>query len=253
MDDVGELLALTKSVATNAGRLLLGSIEGHQRNYEFSSDVRREIKARADALLDKEILDRLRPTGLALLSEESGTLAGASTSPLWFIIDPLDGTVNFVRDLGPSAISIALWHNQTPIFGVLCLLPTLALAWGGAGLGAFLDDQRIAVSGFTNKEQAVLCTGVPSRLDLVSPAAGRDMVEMIRSYGKVRMLGSASLSLLQVAKGAADAYAEQEIMIWDVAAGLALVEGAGGKVNVVPGSYEHALDVFASNGRLLAG
>ncbi len=253
MDEVGELLALTKRVATNAGRRLLGSGAEYQRKYEFSHDIRREIKARADALLDKEILDQLRPTGLALLSEESGALPGASASPLWFIVDPLDGTVNFVRGLGPSAISIALWHNQTPIFGVLCLLPTLALAWGGTGLGAFLDDRPIAVSGFTNKEQAVLCTGVPSRLDLESPAVGRRMVEMIRPYGKVRMLGAASLSLLQVAKGAADAYAEQEIMIWDVAAGLALVEGAGGKVNVVPGTHEHALDVFASNGRLPTG
>jgi myo-inositol-1(or 4)-monophosphatase len=250
MDEVGELLALSKHVAINAGRYLLSSDTGHQREYEFSRDIRREVKARADALLDNEILDRLRPTGLALLSEESGALPGSSASPLRFIIDPLDGTVNFVRGLGPSAISIALWRNQTPVFGVLCLLPTLELAWGGAGLGAFLNDQPIVVSSITDKEQAVFCTGIPSRLDLCSPAAGRGIIEMIRPYGKVRMLGAASLSLLQVAKGAADAYAEQEIMIWDVAAGMALVEGAGGKVKAMPGSHEHALNVFASNGHL---
>lgn len=252
-EEVGELLALAKRVAIDAGRYLLDSDTGHQKEYEFSPDIRREVKARADTLLDKQILCELRPTGLTILSEESGVMPGVSVSPLRFIIDPLDGTVNFVRGLGLSAISIALWHDQTPIFGVLCLLPTLELAWGGAGLGAFLDDRPIAVSGFANKEQAVLCTGIPSRLDLCSPTADRRMIEMIRPYGKVRMLGAASLSLLMVAKGAADAYAEQEIMIWDVAAGLALVEGAGGKVNVGPGNHEYALSVFASNGRLSIG
>lgn len=252
MDEVGKLLALAKRAAIDAGRHLLNSGTEHPKEYEFSGDIRREVKARADSLLDKAILDQLRPAGLALLSEESGALPGSSASPLRFIIDPLDGTVNFVRGLGPSAISIALWRNQTPVFGVLCLLPTLELAWGGVGLGAFLDDQPIVVSGITDKEHAVFCTGIPSRLDLWSPAAGLGMIEMIRPYGKVRMLGAASLSLLQVAKGAADAYAEQEIMIWDVAAGLALVEGAGGKVKTMPGSHEHALNVFASNGHLSA-
>ncbi len=252
MDEVGALLALAKRVAIDAGRHLLNSGTEYPKEYEFSSNIRREVKARADAILDKEILDQLRPTGLAILSEESGALPGSSASPLRFIVDPLDGTVNFVRGLGPSAISIALWRNQTPVFGVLCLLPTLELAWGGVGLGTFLDNRPIVVSSIASKEQAVLCTGIPSRLDLWSPAADRGMIEMIRPYGKVRMLGAASLSLLQVAKGAADAYAEQEIMIWDVAAGLALVEGAGGKVNAMPGEHEHALNVFASNGHLSA-
>lgn len=249
MDEVAELLALAKRVAANAGRLIRADLEG-KKGYEFSRDIRREVKAHADDFLNTEILEQLRPAGLSILSEESGTLPGNSASALRFIVDPLDGTVNFVRDLGSSAISIALWRNQTPIFGVLCRLPDLALAWGGAGLGAFLDDTPIAVSDIANKEHAVLCTGVPSRLDLGSLSAGQCMVEMIKPYGKVRMFGAASLSLLHVARGAADAYAEQEIMIWDVAAGLALVEGAGGKIEWVPGRNEHALNVFASNGCL---
>ena len=253
MSEVSELLALTKSVAASAGHALLVSGIERQRKYQFSSDIRREVKASADDFLDKEILGKLCSTGLTLLSEESGLLSGSSISPYRFIVDPLDGTVNFVRDLGPSAISIALWHDQTPVFGVLCMLPTQVLAWGGAGLGAFLDNQPIVVSRLSDKEQAVLCTGIPSRLDFAYSTAGRDMIETIRGYGKVRMLGSASFSLLQVAKGAADAYAEQEIMIWDVAAGVALVEGAGGKVSLKPGRYEHSVHAFASNGRLSAG
>jgi myo-inositol-1(or 4)-monophosphatase len=251
MNEVTDLLALTKRVAINAGRLIMSDLDG-KRDYEFSRHIRREIKAHADGFLNKEILDQLRPAGLSILSEESGMLPGDPDSALRFIVDPLDGTVNFVRDLGSSAISIALWRNQTPVFGVLCRLPDLALTWGGAGLGAFLDDKPITVSDISSKEHSVLCTGVPSRLDLGSPSASQRMVEMMQPYGKVRMFGAASLSLLHVAKGAADAYMEQEIMLWDVAAGLALVEGAGGKVNVMPGRHKYAVDVFASNSRLSA-
>jgi myo-inositol-1(or 4)-monophosphatase len=251
MNEVTDLLTLTKRVAINAGRLIMSDLDG-KRDYEFSRHIRREIKAHADGFLNKAILDQLRPAGLSILSEESGMLPGDPDSALRFIVDPLDGTVNFVRDLGSSAISIALWRNQTPIFGVLCRLPDLALTWGGAGLGAFLDDKPITVSDISSKEHAVLCTGVPSRLDLCSPYASRRMVEMMQPYGKVRMFGAASLSLLHVAKGAAEVYTEQEIMLWDVAAGLALVEGAGGKVNVMPGRHEYAVDAFASNGRLSA-
>lgn len=251
MDEVTELLALTKRVAVNAGRLIRADLDG-KRDYKFSRDIRREIKARADDFLNTAILDHLRSAGLSILSEESGTLPGNPDSALRFIVDPLDGTVNFVRDLGSSAISIALWRNQTPVFGVLCRLPDLSLAWGGLGFGAFLDDKPITVSDISNQEHAVLCTGVPSRLDLGKPSVSRYMIRMMQGYGKVRMLGAASLSLLHVARGAAEAYAEQEIMLWDVAAGLALVEGAGGKVDVVLGRTGYAVDVFASNGRLPA-
>lgn len=249
MDEITELLNLTKQVAIKAGQLFRAGLDG-KRDYEFSRDIRREVKAKADDLLNTVILDQLRSTGLPILSEESGMLPGSINSGLRFIVDPLDGTVNFVRDLGSSAISIALWRDQIPVFGVVCRLPDLAMAWGGPDLGAFFDDKPISVSSISNKEHAVLCTGIPARLDISSPAAGRRMVELLQSYGKVRMLGAASLSLLQVAKGSADAYAEQEVMLWDVAAGLALVEGAGGRVAVVPGISENAVDVFASNGYL---
>ena len=78
------------------------------------------------------------------------------------------------------------------------------------------------------------------------------MFSLRRSFSQthVPFVGAASLSLLQVAKGSADAYAEQDIMLWDVAAGLALVEGAGGYISISPGRYRHSLNIFASNGLL---
>ena len=75
-------------------------------------------------------------------------------------------------------------------------------------------------------------------------------LELIESYGKVRMLGAASMSLLQVAKGSAETYKEQDIMLWDVAAGLALVEGAGGYYDISEGSTEESINVIATNGEI---
>jgi len=88
------------------------------------------------------------------------------------------------------------------------------------------------------------------RFESKSDLAIQKFLRMVRQYSKVRMLGSAAISLINIAKGAADVYSEQNIMIWDVAAGLAIVGGAGGSVHFNPGTIEHSLDVYASNRHL---
>ena len=119
MLEVGKLLELSKLVATQAGLRLLDSLSPDHKLYVHSMDHPREVKAMADTVLEREILDGLAPTGLSILSEESGYIPGKQTSTYWFIVDPLDGTFNFVKGLGPSAVSIALWDGQRPIFGVI--------------------------------------------------------------------------------------------------------------------------------------
>ena len=246
-----ELLALSKAVATAAGdRLLAGRIPGARR-YVHATEHAREIKAVADSVMEEQILQALAPTGLAILSEESGLMAGrAGASGRWFIVDPLDGTFNFVKGLGPSAVSIAVWDGQQPLFGVIYSLADRQLSWGGRGLGAESNGEPIAVSETSSFDRASICTGFPVRFDLDGDAAMTDFWRTVRPFAKVRMLGSASVSLLHVARGSADMYAERNIMLWDVAAGLAIVEGAGGTIRCVPGSAEFSLDVHASNGRL---
>ena len=248
MDDHDRLLALARDTAQAAVRTLAGRDVGGQA-YGFADDLPREMKARADRILEEEVLGRLAPTGLPILSEEAGELAGDAHSDLRWIVDPLDGTVNFVRGLGPCAVSIALYRGDSPVFGVIAEHPANRLAWGGPSLGAFVEGRPVKVSTTRQKDKAILCTGFPTRFDFDGPA-GKRFVTVVSVYAKVRMLGAASLSLLHVAQGSADAYAEQDIMLWDVAAGLALVEGAGGHVSVSPGRYRHSRNVFASNGLL---
>src|SRR5437016_4440392 len=112
-----DLLQLSKSIARLAGARLerLGL---DAKRYVHSADNSREIKAVADAILEQDILQALQPCGFPILSEESGYIPGRQESKTWFIVDPLDGTFNFAKGLGPSAVSIALWQDQRPIFGV---------------------------------------------------------------------------------------------------------------------------------------
>lgn len=247
MSDLNELLELSKSIASQVGQKLLENNNASHKEYIHCPDLPKEIKAGADAELEREILKRLTPTGISILSEESGFIEGKQDSRYMFIIDPLDGTFNFVKNLGPCAISIALWDDQKPIFGVIYNLIDNKLFWGGLGMGSYCDDQAISVSITSNQTDASICTGFPVRYAVEDERSMRNFWSLIKPYAKVRMLGSAAVSLLNVAVGSADVYSEQSIMLWDVAAGIAIVQGAGGKVHFTPCVTEYALDVFASN------
>ncbi len=248
MLDIDELLELSKRIAIQAGEHLNDGNHTSYSQFKFSEEDPKEIKALADVALEKIILSELEHTGISILSEESGFKSGKVEQDHMFILDPLDGTFNFVKDLGPSAVSIALWKNNKPIFGVIYNLTEKKLYWGGAGIGSFCENSPIKVSLEKDKSHSSLCTGFPARFDLSNKNAPQDFWDRIKSFAKIRMLGSAAASLLYVAKGSAEMYFEPEIMLWDVAAGIAIVEGAGGTVNYTSGKRTHALDVSASNG-----
>lgn len=211
--------------------------------------VPREMKAYADQILEDVLIKKLGRTGLEILSEETGFLPGRDGNCHRWVVDPLDGTVNFSRGLGSCAISVALCRGPTPIWGVLGEFPSGNLVWGGAGQGAYLSGKSIHVSSISEKRKAVLCTGFPSRFDFKNHEI-RQMNKWFSTFGKVRMLGAAAVSLLQVARGAADAYAERAVMWWDVAAGLAILEGAGGAYEIRPREQKYTFDVQAGNGRV---
>jgi|JYMV01.1.fsa_nt_gi myo-inositol-1(or 4)-monophosphatase len=245
---VNDLLFLVKDVALSAFQKLS---ELHKKNlftHSYSKDIPREMKAKVDNIIEDVIINRLKEARLPILSEENGNIDGDTSSELRFIVDPIDGTVNFIRGLAPSTISIALYKGNEPLFGVLVVYPSGDMVWGGKGMGAFINNQPIEVSKIFDLSESVLCTGIPSRFDFYDRSTTVDFYKSLASYGKIRMLGSASNSLLQVAKGSAEVYSEIGIMLWDVAAGLAIVEGAGGFILVSPGKSLYSLNVYVSNG-----
>ena len=253
MVDVAGLLDLVKQVVEDATDKLCELHAQRRSDHEFSATNSREMKAAADLVLENQILDDLSPAGLPVLSEEQAESFAYDEAGLKFVVDPLDGTVNFVRSLGPMAVSVALCQGAKPLFGVIGVCPTRILAWGGQDIGSFLDGQPLRVSAISDLEHAVLCTGFPSRFRADDDTPTIQLVKSLNRFGKVRMLGSAAVSLVQVARGSAEAYLEKDIMLWDVAAGIAIVEGAGGSVRTMPARDRHSLDVEAWNGLLDPG
>lgn len=250
MVDRKELLELTKNVVKQSALDIIyqGDVD-FLRKHEFDINLVREIKAAADITLEKNIISKLESTGIPILSEESGITGDVQDSDYIFIIDPLDGTFNFVRNFGACAISVALWFKGDPVFGVVYDLHREELYWGGKDIGAFCDNDGIKVSIISDIKKSLVCSGFPVRYDL-SELHKDNYMEVLTKFAKVRMIGSAAISIISVSRGAAEAYFEKNIMIWDVAAGLAIAEGAGGAYDLLQTSIENSFDVIVSNHEL---
>lgn len=245
MLDLSTLLNLAQNIAENASQIIEKDINKYKR---IEQDLERDVKILADKKLESFIVKRLlEESKYTVLTEEAGFLEGnkKNSDYLW-IVDPLDGSFNFSRGIPINCISIALWKGMNPLLGVVYDFNQNEIFSGLVGKGAWLNGNQILISKTTEKSRAVLCTGFPVSTDF-SKKSLQDFIEAIREYKKIRLLGSAALSLAYVACGRADVYLENDIKIWDVAAGIALVKAAGGMVTYFPTSKENIFRVKASN------
>lgn len=245
-----ELLDLAIDCALNAYRSISDDISQYQI---VRQDLDRDVKIAADKKLESSIIERLiSETQFSILSEEIGNVTkNGKNSKYHWIIDPLDGSLNFLRGIPISCVSIALWEDMEPLLGVVHDFNHNETFSGIVGEGAWLNNRPITVSNITAISKAVLCTGFPVSTDF-SRKSIFEFSEKIREFKKVRLLGSAALSLAYVACGRADMYFENDIKIWDVAAGLALVKAAGGVVKYNRTIKENIIVVKASNKFLIS-
>jgi myo-inositol-1(or 4)-monophosphatase len=211
---------------------------------------------------DKEVNQKLKNwleihSDYPILSEEdrSQTNFLEHNDYLW-IIDPLDGSLNYSRSIPIACISLALWKKKKPVVGVVydinlgeLFVAVLGKTEFSKQLGVWLNSRPINVSKIDEKENAVICTGFPSGRKYSSKSL-LDFIKRIKEWKKVRLLGSAALSLAWVGSGRADAYIEEDIRIWDVAAGLAIVKAAGGEIELQIKKKKNVVDVKASNGKI---
>lgn len=204
----------------------------------------REVKLLADQVANDLLLEPLCRTGLGVLSEETGWSEGTAPGALRWVVDPLDGSLNYLRGMAYCGISVGLCEGGKPVAGVLFDLNERKLVTGIPGQGAWADGVRLEVSGVDTLERAMLTTGFPARMSYDQDTLGA-FIRQIQRFQKIRMLGSAVHSCLLVASGRCDAYYERDVMIWDVAGGLPIVEAAGGHYDLSPGSREHAVRVWA--------
>jgi myo-inositol-1(or 4)-monophosphatase len=242
MNNINILLETAIEAAYAAGTILSAQTEAVVNN-----DTGHDIKLQADKDAEKIILNQLQHTGINILSEEIGFVKNNLDTSLCWIIDPLDGSLNYARDIPLYCISIALWDRDKPVFGVVYDYVHNSLYKGVIGQGAFLNDVEINVSHIAQRSQSVIATGFPvySSFDTETLSS---FIQYLQSYKKVRLFGSAAFSMMMVAKGAVDAYREDNIAWWDVAAGIAITLAAGGYVEYdFTDRKKHLMRVLAVN------
>ena len=176
-----------------------------------------------------EELQRARP-GWGFLLEEGGEIAGAEEGSPRFVIDPLDGTSNFLHGIPHFAISVGVEHLGVPIAAVVYQPLTDETFWAERGRGAWLHNARLRVSGRRQLDEALLATGIPYRGHGDRAQFEKILARVMPEVAGIRRFGAASLDLAWVAAGRFDGFFEQDLAHWDVSAGMLLVREAGGFV-----------------------
>jgi len=241
-------LNLMIKAARKAGRALVKDFR-EVENLQVSSKGPGDFVSKADREAERLIKEELRGArpSYGWLGEETGEEAGEDPTRRW-IVDPLDGTTNFLHGLPHWAVSIALEHKGEIVAGVVFDAAKDEMFYAEKGLGAFMNETRIRVSGRRTMIEAIFATGVPFGGRPTLPATLQDLARLMPTCAGVRRWGSAALDLAYVAAGRYDGYWERGINAWDMAAGLILVKEAGGFV----GAVREGGDIFES-GSVIAG
>jgi len=224
--------------ARRAGRSLkrdLGEVENLQVSLKGPRNFVTAADRRAEEIVCEE-LSKARPD-YGFLGEEGGARAGADKSHRW-IVDPLDGTTNFLHGIPHFAVSIALERNGAIVAALTYNPANEDLFVAERGKGAFLNDRRIRVAARQRLAEAVVACGLPhyGRGDL---ALGRHEIAAAQNhFAGLRRFGAATLDLAWVAAGRFDAFWERDLSPWDLAAGMLLVREAGGFVSHIDGGEE---------------
>ena len=244
--DLENELKVAKLAALAAGEIL--KTKKSDLNIETSSSER-DIKLEADVVAEtliKEIIED--ESNIPILAEESGK-SSENLGDIFWVIDPLDGTANYSRNIPICCVSIALIKNLIPVIGVIYDFNNNDLYFGSSEQEAMLNDKKIIVSQTLKHQSGVLVTGLPNATDY-SDQAMINMVKDFQGWRKVRMIGSAAMASAYVASGKADVYKELGTYLWDVAAGAAIVNAAGGTANILNQKDNFQVDVFFSNSKI---
>ncbi|WP_083098105.1 inositol monophosphatase family protein [Pseudophaeobacter leonis] len=219
--------------ARKAGRSLakdFREVENLQVSRKGPGDVVSKADIAAEAILKEELMGA-RPTS-GWMAEEGGETPGEDPTRRW-IVDPLDGTTNFLHGLPHWAVSIALEHKGKIIAGVIYDTTKDELFFAEKGTGAWMNESRIRTSGRNRLIESIFATGLPfaGRADL--PETLQDLARLLPACAGVRRFGSAALDMAYVAAGGYDGFWERRLKPWDLAAGIIIVQEAGGLVEAL--------------------
>ena len=225
------LMNVMVGAARKAGRSLardFGEVEQLQVSLKGPANFVSAADTRAEEILHKELL-RARP-GYGLLLEEHGEVEGADHTHR-FIVDPLDGTTNFLHGIPLFAISIGLERDGELVAGLIYNPASNEMFTAERGKGAFLNDRRLRVAARTELADCVIATGIPHRGKPGQDLFLREMQAVMSASAGVRRTGAAALDLAWVAAGRFDGFWERNLRAWDLAAGIVILREAGGFVS----------------------
>ena len=247
--NVSPTLNVMISAARKAGRSLIrdfGEVEQLQVSVKGPANFVSVADTKAEDIIFRE-LSKARP-GYGFLMEESGYVEGADKSHRW-LIDPLDGTTNFLHSNPMFAVSIGLEREGQLVAGVIYNPASDQLFTAEKGKGAFMNDRRLRVAARKTLGDALLTTGIPHRGREGHPRFLKEMESVMKEVAGIRRTGSAALDLAFVAAGRFDGYWERNLKPWDLAAGIVIVREAGGIVTSLDGSDKmlESGDVLAAN------
>ena len=247
--EVEKLLDFAKKQALFSGEILMAyydAIDG--ADIQFKS--RRELVTKADFLAEKSILraiEREFPSH-NIFAEETGKRN--KTSPYRWIIDPLDGTTNYVHGHPFFSVSIGLEQHGELVLGVVYAPYLEEMFFAAKGLGAYLNDEPIEVSGAKELIHSILATGFSYQREDPRYDNTENLIRLIQKVRGIRRCGSAALDLAYVAAGRYDGFWELGLKPYDIAGGVVIVQEAGGKITDFQGGEEYLYgeNIVASNG-----
>ncbi len=246
-NDYSKELTYAIDAALNAGQYLLKNKSNI--NVKIESDPK-DTKLQADIEAENLIKQSISSVSkYPILAEESGKSEKNLGETFW-VIDPLDGTANFSRDIPICCVSIGLVCKMKPVLGVIYDFNNDDLyKANNIAKEAFLNNKEIKVSKIDRKNEAVLITGLPVSTNYENDSL-KNMIEDMQSWKKVRMLGSAAIASCYIASGKAELYKENGLFIWDIIAGAAIIESSGGiaKINNVKDNFQ--VDIVFSNSHI---
>ena len=242
---------LTKA-CMKASRSLIRDF-GEIENLQVSTKAPGDFVSSSDKKTEKILIDELRKAHpeYGIVTEESGIINKSNTKNRW-IIDPIDGTFNFLNGIPQFAISIGYEENYEIKCGIIFNPITNEMFFAEKGSGAFLNNSRIRVSNKKKIEDALLVTGGPKQSSKIKEKIFQEYVDISKKVSNVRKFGSAALDMAYVASGRFDGFWQRELNYWDIAAGVIIIKEAGGFINFFEEDKQNPLkkNIIASNSNI---
>ncbi len=246
IEDLNTVLPYVRQLAESAGTLQMEYLNSSVKMENKSSqvDIVTEVDQRCEELISSNLHTQF--PNHSILGEEQGAQASSNNSPYRWVIDPLDGTTNYVHRVPVFATSIALLKHEQPVLGVVHSAPLGRTYTAVAGQGAFMQRTPLHASETSRLNKSLVATGVPYDRATTDKNNVNYIAHLTPRVQGIRRMGAAALDMCFVAEGIYDAYWELKVRLWDIAAGILIAREAGATVSYLSVDKNFTYDVICA-------